>query len=147
MDSQVKAWFQQLAKFCVRVWFVPQCPWYNQLTVLGWDDKNRVETGHKIWTCLDDPTYLIKSNQLRQDGTCWNPRETAASKCSEAAMATLITLVLAAIGFGVLFGAFVSISFAIRRDDRRGSLRWDAPTHSAKAARSLVGLGGSRWDD
>lgn len=62
-------------------------------------------------------------------------------------MATLITLVLVTIAFGVVLGAFLAISFAIRRDDRsKGSLRFDAPDHSTRAARTLVGLSSSRWD-
>lgn len=63
-------------------------------------------------------------------------------------MATLITLVLIAIGFGVACGAFLKISFAIRKDDHAlGSLRSEAPTRSAQAARDLVGISGARWDD
>jgi hypothetical protein len=56
-------------------------------------------------------------------------------------------LVLIAIVFGVLIGGFLMVSFAIRRDDHAlGSLRFDAPNHSARAARTLVGLGSSRRD-
>ncbi len=59
----------------------------------------------------------------------------------------VVVLVLTAIAFGVFFGGFIMVSFAIRRDDRaRGSLRFDAPSHSTRAARTLVGLNSSRWD-
>jgi hypothetical protein len=59
----------------------------------------------------------------------------------------VVILALIAIAFGVFFGGFIMVSFAIRRDDHsRGSLRSDAPNHSARTARTLVGLRSSRWD-
>jgi hypothetical protein len=59
----------------------------------------------------------------------------------------VVVLVLTAIAFGVFFGGFIMVSFAIRRDDRSlGSLRFDAQSHSARTARTLVGLSSSRWD-
>jgi multisubunit Na+/H+ antiporter MnhC subunit len=62
-------------------------------------------------------------------------------------MASLVVLVLVAIVMGVCLGAFLKLSFAIRREDRlRGSLRYDAPSHSAQSARALVGVTSSRWD-
>ncbi len=62
-------------------------------------------------------------------------------------MASLVVLSLVAIVVGVCLGAFLKLSFAIRREDRlRGSLRLDAPSYSAKTARSLVGINSSRWD-
>jgi len=65
-------------------------------------------------------------------------------------MATPAVLVLIAIIVavaGVLFGAYIKICLAIRREDRvKWSLRSDAPTFSTQTARSLVGLRGSRWD-
>ncbi len=62
-------------------------------------------------------------------------------------MASLVVLVLVAIVMGACVGAFLKLSFAIRREDRsRGSLRFDAPNQSAQAARSLVGITSSRWD-
>jgi hypothetical protein len=60
-------------------------------------------------------------------------------------MAALITLAIAAGLFGVTFGAYIKICFAIRREDRAGSLHFDAPDTSARAARTLVGINGSRW--
>jgi hypothetical protein len=48
---------------------------------------------------------------------------------------------------GTCIGAFLKLSFAIRREDRtRGSLRHDAPNYSAQTARDLVGISSSRWD-
>jgi hypothetical protein len=59
----------------------------------------------------------------------------------------IVVLVLIAIAFGVFFGGFLMVSFAIRRDDHAlGSLRFDAPSHSTRAARTLVGLNSSRWE-
>jgi hypothetical protein len=68
-------------------------------------------------------------------------------KYSEAAMASVVILILTAVAFGVLLGGFLAVSFALRRDDRDlGSIRFDAPTHSARAVRNLVGISGSRWE-
>jgi hypothetical protein len=62
-------------------------------------------------------------------------------------MASLVVLVLITIAFGVCFGVFLKVSFAIRQEDRsRNSLRFDAPSRSARAARALVGVSSSRWD-
>jgi hypothetical protein len=70
-----------------------------------------------------------------------------APRSPEAIIASLIIIVLVTVAFGVMFGAFLAISFAIRTDDRRkGSLRSVAPDHSTRAARTLVGLSSSRWD-
>ena len=61
-------------------------------------------------------------------------------------MASLIIIAGVTIAFGVMFGAFLTISFAIRREDRnRGSLMSAAPGPSTRAARSLVGISMSRW--
>jgi hypothetical protein len=61
-------------------------------------------------------------------------------------MASLVIIALILTLVGIVAGAFIVISFAIRREDRtRGSLRFDAPTSSARAARSLVGISSSRW--
>ncbi len=61
-------------------------------------------------------------------------------------MAALVVLALITILLGAILGAFVKLSLAIRREDRAGSLRFDAPTSSAEIARSLVGISSSRWD-
>jgi hypothetical protein len=61
-------------------------------------------------------------------------------------MAVVIVLGLITIIAGTCIGAFLKLSFAIRREDRdRGSLQMDAPSHSAQAARDLVGISSSRW--
>jgi hypothetical protein len=75
------------------------------------------------------------------------PQWAAAQQSSEAIMASLVIIALVLTLAGVTAGAFIVISFAIRREDRtRGSLRYDAPSNSARAARSLVGISGSGWD-
>jgi len=57
----------------------------------------------------------------------------------------VVVLGLTAIAFGACIGAFFVLSLAIRREDRmRGSLRFDAPDRSTRAARTLVGISGSR---
>jgi hypothetical protein len=62
-------------------------------------------------------------------------------------MAALIIITVVLTFVGSAFGAYLTISFAIRREDRSsGSLRFSAATHNTKAARSLVGISSSRWD-
>jgi hypothetical protein len=62
-------------------------------------------------------------------------------------MAALITVAFVTILAGGSLGAFLKLSFAIRREDRnRGSLRLDAPSRSAQSARTLVGITSSRWE-
>lgn len=62
-------------------------------------------------------------------------------------MASLVIIALVLALVGVVAGAFIVISFAIRREDRtRGCLRFDASSNSTRAARSLVGVSSSRWD-
>ena len=60
-------------------------------------------------------------------------------------MGPLVIILLVTTLFGILFGAFLTISFAIRREDRsHTSFDFDAPDASARAARSLVGMSSSR---
>jgi hypothetical protein len=61
-------------------------------------------------------------------------------------MAPLIPLALVAAICGVLCGAYIKICLAIRREDRARTLPFDAPDKSARSARSLVGVNGSRWE-
>jgi hypothetical protein len=61
-------------------------------------------------------------------------------------MASLVVIALIVIMAGALLGAFLKLSFAIRREDRRGTLRFDAPSRSAQTARDLVGLSRLNWD-
>jgi hypothetical protein len=65
----------------------------------------------------------------------------------EAVMAGFVVLGIVMIIMGACIGAFLKLSFAIRREDRtRGSLRLEAPSNSAQTARDLVGISSSRWD-
>jgi hypothetical protein len=62
-------------------------------------------------------------------------------------MAAFITIAIVVAVAGVLFGAYIKICLAIRREDRvKWSLRSDPPTSSTQTARTLVGIRGSRWD-
>jgi hypothetical protein len=62
-------------------------------------------------------------------------------------MASLIIITLVLTVAGILFGAYIKICFAIRRDDRtKWSLRGDAPSQAAQSARDLVGISSSRWE-
>ena len=63
-------------------------------------------------------------------------------------MASLVVLGLITIIAGTCIGAFLRLSFAIRGEDRgmRGQLQFDPPNGSAKVARDLVGISGSRWE-
>jgi hypothetical protein len=61
-------------------------------------------------------------------------------------MAALITIAIVVTVAGIVFGAYIKICFAMRRDDRtRWSLRRDAPNRSAQSARTLVGMNRSGW--
>jgi hypothetical protein len=62
-------------------------------------------------------------------------------------MAAFVVLGFVAIVLGACIGAFLKVSFAIRREDKtRGSIWSDAPSHSAQSARTLVGMNPSRGD-
>ena len=62
-------------------------------------------------------------------------------------MASLVVIGVVTVVVGMCIGAFLKLSFAIRREDRsRGSVWCDAPDHSARTARTLVGISSSRWD-
>lgn len=59
----------------------------------------------------------------------------------------IVTLALITIPTGLVIGFFFRLSYAIGWEDRRKhSLRYDAPSASTMAARSLVGLSKSGWD-
>ena len=81
------------------------------------------------------------------EGTYDQPRVTVARKVLEAIVAALITIAIIVGIAGIVFGAYLRICFAIRREDRtKGSLRRDAPNQSAQSARALVGIDSSRWE-
>jgi hypothetical protein len=56
--------------------------------------------------------------------------------------AFLVVAIVITVLTGVVLGAFLNLSWAIVREDRRKwSLRFDAPTASTRAARRFVGIG------
>jgi hypothetical protein len=62
-------------------------------------------------------------------------------------MAVIVVLGFTAIISGAIFGAYLVVCRAICRADRqRGSLPFDPSGPADRAARSLVGINGSRWD-
>ena len=60
-------------------------------------------------------------------------------------MASLIIIALVMTAAGVMVGFFIKISSTIRREDRAGTLRWDAPDRTAKSVRFMTGFSRSRW--
>jgi hypothetical protein len=61
-------------------------------------------------------------------------------------MASLVMIVIALfVTYGVLFGVFLAISFAIRREDTSGSLTGQAPNRTCRSARFMTGWHRSRW--
>ena len=50
------------------------------------------------------------------------------------------------VGWGALFCAFLAISFAIRREDRVGTLVGRAPSRTCRSARHVAGFHRLRWD-
>jgi hypothetical protein len=92
--------------------------------------------------------YQVKAAGGSGKRDLWeSPQRIAARQRSEAIMASLVIIALVLTLVGIMVGAFIMISFAIRREDRtRGSLRLDAPSNSTRVARSLVGISSSRWD-
>jgi hypothetical protein len=50
------------------------------------------------------------------------------------------------VAYGILFGAFLAISFAIRREDKVGTLVGRAPDWKCKSARHVAGFHRLRWD-
>jgi hypothetical protein len=62
-------------------------------------------------------------------------------------MAALVTISVIVAVAGIVFGAYLKICFAIRREDRtKWSLRLEAPNQSARSARNFVGISSSKWD-
>lgn len=61
-------------------------------------------------------------------------------------MAALVTIAIALlVSYGVLFGVFIVISFAIRREDKAGTLTGRAPSLTCQGARLMTGWRRSRW--
>lgn len=61
-------------------------------------------------------------------------------------MSSLVAIAIALfVAYAVLFGAFLAISFAIRREDGSGSLTGRAPNRTCQSARFMTGWHGSHW--
>lgn len=58
----------------------------------------------------------------------------------------VIVAISIAVAYGVVFGAFVAISFAIRREDHRGTLVGRAPGLASRSARHVAGYHRIKWD-
>lgn len=54
-------------------------------------------------------------------------------------MASLVVIALVVTVAGTLAGAFIAISLTIRREDRAGTLSWDAPDRTAQSVRTIAG--------
>jgi hypothetical protein len=67
------------------------------------------------------------------------PRETAAEEFGAVMASLLIITIALVVSLGILFGAFLAISFTIRREDRARTLSWDAPDRTAQSVRALTG--------
>lgn len=62
-------------------------------------------------------------------------------------MTSLITIaIILSVVSGVLFGAFLAISFAIKREDGVGSLTDQAPSRACRSARFMTGWHRARWE-
>ena len=61
-------------------------------------------------------------------------------------MSTLVVVTAGtAAAFGILFGAFLAIAFAIRREDVTGTLTGHAPSRACRSARFLTQWHRVRW--
>ncbi len=62
-------------------------------------------------------------------------------------MASIIWIAIGiAVAYGILFVAFLAISFAIRREDKIGTLTGHAPSKACESARHVAGFHRLRWD-
>jgi hypothetical protein len=62
-------------------------------------------------------------------------------------MAALVVLIAIAAASGVLLAVYVAICSAIRRADKRGTLRDGAPTMLGQRVQAFTGAHAARWDD
>jgi hypothetical protein len=61
-------------------------------------------------------------------------------------MASFVSIAIALFAaYGVLFGAFFAISFAIRREDRHGTVTGRPPSRACESARHIAGWHRVRW--
>jgi hypothetical protein len=62
-------------------------------------------------------------------------------------MAEIAVLAAITATFSLLLGGIIGISLTIKRVDKRGSLRDEAPTMLSQGVRALTGAHAARWDD
>ena len=61
-------------------------------------------------------------------------------------MATFVLIAIALVAAAaILFGGFVVISLAIRREDRLGTLAGQAPSRTCRGARHMTGFHRTHW--
>jgi hypothetical protein len=78
-----------------------------------------------------------------EPATC---RGTTRYREQEATVAAFEVIAIAlAVAAAVVFGAFVVISLAIRREDRLGTLAGRAPSRTCRGARHMTGWHRTRW--
>ena len=61
-------------------------------------------------------------------------------------MAVIAILAAITATFMLLLGGIIAISFTIKRVDKHGSLRGEAPTMVGQGIRALTGMHAARWD-
>lgn len=61
-------------------------------------------------------------------------------------MAALAVLAAITATFFLLLGGIVAVSFTIKRVDKHGSLRDEAPTMLGQGVLALTGMHAARWD-
>ena len=127
------------------VWFMPSCPWYNQSRT-GWygsdvlDHQMHRAESSRGFSDVQGPPGLFpgmtrSSGAVRPVRFIGDPR-VAAESGWEAIVASLVVLGVVTIVVGICIGAFLKLSFAIRREDRSGVAPGRRPDHSARAART-----------
>jgi hypothetical protein len=73
------------------------------------------------------------------------PRKSAAAQL-ETVVATLVVIAIGLVAAtAILFGGFVVISLAIRREDRLGTLAGQAPNRTCRGARHMTGFHRTDW--
>jgi hypothetical protein len=91
----------------------------------------------------DHQTYWSQQDLWDAPGTREEARGTGSW---EAMVASLVTFAIALFAaYGVMFGIFFTISRAIRREDKVGTLTGNAPSWACRSARIMTGWHRSRW--
>ena len=86
---------------------------------------------------------VMEHRRLLYPGTCGLA---AAGKLGTAMTSLVMIAISLSVAYVDLFGAFFALSFAIRREDHRGTLRGRAPSLVCRSARYFTGWHRLRWD-